>query len=168
MWHQDPAAIGNGVVPPICLLLWQHHPQSFFGCIGLQLEWFVVVSEHQNGLSCTPVSNTSKAFMASSVSDTHSDFLLAPSLVRHSLRGCVMHTNPWWTSCSSPPDWEKGTPQCLSVVGNILELLLGLSCCGESGLLRLNKLGRWFCSWKVTLGWFQFQVMFSKLDKDDV
>ena len=51
MWLQGPAAIGHGVVLPVCLLLWQHCPQSIFGCIGLQQEWFGVVSKHQDG-SC--------------------------------------------------------------------------------------------------------------------
>ena len=38
--------------------------------------------------------NASKASMAFSVSDTHSDFLLTPSPVRYSLRGCAMCANP--------------------------------------------------------------------------
>ena len=38
--------------------------------------------------------NTSKTFMAPSVSDTHSDFLLAPFPVRYSLSGCAIHANP--------------------------------------------------------------------------
>ena len=41
--------------------------------------------------------NALKAFMASFDSDTHSDFLLAPFLVRYSLRGCVIHANPLMT-----------------------------------------------------------------------
>ena len=51
VWHQGSAAIGNRVVPLICLLLWQHCPQSIFGHISLQQEWFGVVSKHQYG-SC--------------------------------------------------------------------------------------------------------------------
>ena len=43
------AAIGNRVVPPICLFLWQHWPKSIFWCISLQQEWFGVDSKSPNG-----------------------------------------------------------------------------------------------------------------------
>ena len=46
---KSPAAIGDGVVLPVCLLLQQHCPQSILGCISLQQEWFSVVSKSQNG-----------------------------------------------------------------------------------------------------------------------
>ena len=102
--------------------------------------------------------NASKAFMASLVSDTNSDFLPAPSLVRYSLRGCAMLMNPLMNSFSGEPDQGKLIPQCRSVVGCILGLPSGLSGWGRSHSLRLDDLGRWFFPKNVHLDGFNFRL----------
>ena len=40
MGHKDSAAIGNGVISSVHLLLGQHHPETILECVSLQQEWF--------------------------------------------------------------------------------------------------------------------------------
>ena len=95
MRHKGSAAIGDWVILSVHLLLGQHCPESILECICLQQKWFGIVSKANTGAIMHTCFNVSKAFKASSESDTHSDFLLAPSPVKWSLSGCAIHVKPF-------------------------------------------------------------------------
>ena len=168
MGHKGPAAIGNGVVLPIFLLLWQHCPQSILGHISLQQEGFSVVNKSQTGGCHTCLFQHSKSPQGI-FCKWHLLWLPAgpfPSQI----------FAEWLCNACEPFDelpvvahqTEKGTHLCVSLRQHALCNCFQAQVTGWHPILwdSMHQIGDFF-SEKAAFQQLQFQIMLSKLVKDD-